>query len=94
MLELLKKGATDLFRKQNDYTVIIAGIAPHSLSRLGSGREKYNYNIGFSSEENKNYSLGITGYSEDGTLLAGASKLLSILFPSFNTATVTINCPT
>jgi len=121
MLQLFKKGAIDLFGDQNDYTVIVAGMAPggnvciwmHAGTILTEvakfkvkkgvedpnidksyrekdikgwrdyltywelhgipyhvwevGEKKYNYNIGFSSEENKNYSFGITGYSEDGT---------------------------
>ena len=33
------------------------------------GEKEYNYNIGFSSKEDKNYSFGITGYSKDGTTL-------------------------
>ncbi|MGQ7853686.1 DUF2931 family protein [Pedobacter sp. WC2501] len=33
------------------------------------GEKEYNYNIGFSSEEDKNYSFGITGYSKDGTTI-------------------------
>ena len=33
------------------------------------GEKEYNYNIGFSSKEDKNYSFGITGYSKDGTTI-------------------------
>jgi len=33
------------------------------------GEKEYNYTIGFSSAEDKNYSFGITGYSKDGTTI-------------------------
>ncbi|WP_316843479.1 DUF2931 family protein [Pedobacter psychrodurus] len=123
MLELFKKGTTDLLGKRNDYTVIIAGMAPGGnvciwmqagtvLTEVAKfkvkkgtedpnidksyrqkdikgwedyltywelhgipyhvwevGEKEYNYTIGFSSAEDKNYSFGITGYSKDGTTI-------------------------